>query len=378
MKLALLIYGSLNTASGGYLYDRMLVAHLRACGDEVEVISLPWVGYGRHLLQNFSHRLYRQLLTADFDVLLQDELNHPSLFWLNRRLKGRVPYPIISIVHHLRSCEAHSRSLMWLYRQVERAYLQSVDGFIFNSQTTQQEVKKLAATDRSRITEYGIPITDYRLLTRPYTTAYPAGDRFQPAITETDVIVRAHESGPLRLLFVGNLIPRKGLHTLIEALCQLNLEEWRLEVVGSTAVNPTYTRHIQASLVPNITLHGPLPDEQLAALMRQSHVLAVPSQYEGFGIVYLEGMGFGLPAIGSTSGAAWEIIEDGVNGYLVNLGDTAVLAHHLHHLHQNRHLLATMSLAARQRFLAHHTWQQSMATIRSFLLRTPHSALQGD
>jgi glycosyltransferase involved in cell wall biosynthesis len=378
MKVGLLIYGSLNTISGGYLYDRMLVAHLRACGDEVVVMSLSWGGYGRQLLQNFSHQLYRQLVTADFDVLLQDELNHPSLFWLNRRLRQRVTYPIISIVHHLRVCEAHPPALMGLYRRVERAYLQSVDGFIYNSQTTCQETEKLAAANQLRTTDYGLRITDYGLPTRPYTIAYPAGNRFQPAITEAEIIARAQEAGPLRVLFVGNLIPRKGLHRLIEALCQLNGADWRLDVVGSTAVNPAYTRQIQTSLTPNITLHGALPDEPLAALMRQSHVLAVPSQYEGFGIVYLEGMGFGLPAIGTTAGAAWEIIEDGVNGYLVEAGQTIPLAQRLQHLQQNRNQLATMSLAARRRFLAHPTWQQSMATIRQFLLRTTRRLEIGD
>ena len=115
MKIGLLIYGSLDTISGGYLYDRMLVEHLRAGGDEVEVVSLPWVGYGRALLQNFSHSLRQRLANADFDLLLQDELNHPSLFWLNWRLKRQVHYPLVSIVHHLRQSEQHPRGLRSLY-----------------------------------------------------------------------------------------------------------------------------------------------------------------------------------------------------------------------------------------------------------------------
>ena len=44
--------------------------------------------------------------------------------------------------------------------------------------------------------------------------------------------------------------------------------------------------------------------------------MVVPSSYEGYGIVYREGMAFGLPAIGTTSGGASEIITDGENGYL--------------------------------------------------------------
>ncbi len=359
MKIGLLIYGTLDTISGGYLYDRMLVEHLRAGGDEVEVVSLPWVGYGRALLQNFSHSLRQRLANADFDLLVQDELNHPSLFWLNWRLKRQVHYPLVSIVHHLRQSEQHPRGLRSLYRCVEQRYLQSVDAFIFNSQTTRQEVGRLngKTSDVSKTSD----------VWQPHVVAYPGGDRFPMTITEAEISQRAHEPGSLRVLFVGNLIPRKGLHLLIEALCQFQTGDWRLDVVGSTAVNPTYTQYIARNLPTAVMLHGALSDAALAELMYRSHVLAVPSQYEGFGIVYLEGMGFGLPAIGTTGGAAAEIIRDGVNGYVVGVADTAVLSHHLHHLHQNRDALAAMSLSARHHFLAHPTWAQSMARAREFL-----------
>jgi hypothetical protein len=48
MRLGLVIYGSLNTFSGGYLYDRKLVEHLRRAGDEVEIVSLPQRSYAQH------------------------------------------------------------------------------------------------------------------------------------------------------------------------------------------------------------------------------------------------------------------------------------------------------------------------------------------
>ena len=108
MRIGLVIYGSLETVSGGYIYDRMLIEHLRHQGDQVEIISLPWRDYGRHLIDNLSWSLYRRLRCASFDVLLQDELNHPSLLGLNHWLRNRVRYPILAIVHHLRCNEARS------------------------------------------------------------------------------------------------------------------------------------------------------------------------------------------------------------------------------------------------------------------------------
>ena len=93
MHIGLIIYGSLDTLTGGYLYDRLLVEHLRRQGDQVDIISLPWRTYGRHLGDNFSRNLYGRLRHAPFDALLQDELNHPSLFWLNQRLRRSCALP---------------------------------------------------------------------------------------------------------------------------------------------------------------------------------------------------------------------------------------------------------------------------------------------
>lgn len=123
MHIGLIIYGRLDTVSGGYLYDRKLVAYLRNRGDQVKVISLPWSNYGRHLGHNLLPGLYRRLRHASFDVLLQDELNHPSLFWLNRRLGHSHRYPLVTIVHHLRSSEKRPAWQNAFYGWVEKKYL---------------------------------------------------------------------------------------------------------------------------------------------------------------------------------------------------------------------------------------------------------------
>jgi len=105
VRIGLIIYGSLETLTGGYLYDRLLVEELRRRGDQVEIISLPWRTYGRHLADNLSLGLWQRLRRASFEALLQDELNHPSLFWMNRRLQRSMRYPIVTIVNLLRCSE---------------------------------------------------------------------------------------------------------------------------------------------------------------------------------------------------------------------------------------------------------------------------------
>lgn len=354
MTVGLVIYDSLERVSGGYLYDRKLVEHLEGQGVEVEVLGLPYRSYARHLADNFSYLLAEWLRAVDFDVLLQDELNHPSLWRLNERVRRSVDFPIVSIVHHLRSSEAHPGWLQGLYRRVERRYLRSVDAFIFNSETTRRAVEALSGEEK------------------PYVVAYPAGDRLGEGLPPEAIAARSSRSGPLEIVFVGNVIERKGLHTLLGAVAELAGVSWRLTVVGDVEAEPRYTGRIKQQvehlgLGDRVTLAGPVPDDALAARLAGSDVLAVPSSYEGFGIVYLEGMAFGLPAIATTGGGAVEIVTHGEDGFLIAPGDADALTSCLRDLAADRERLRAMSLAARRRNEAHPGWADTGARIHDFL-----------
>jgi glycosyltransferase involved in cell wall biosynthesis len=344
MKLGLIIYGSINTISGGYIYDRKLVEYLRAQGDTVEIISLSWRNYAAHLMDNFSFKL-----PANLDILIQDELNHPSLIAANR---GKHPYPIVSIVHHLRSSELRPKWRNALYRMVEKKYLQNVDGFIFNSRTTKGVVNSIVGNNK------------------PSIVAYPPTDRFGKAISEAEIKTRSTQ-GPLQILFLGNVMGRKGLHTLLDAVKSLG-PKVRIDVIGSLTSEPKYAKQMQEFITKNnlssfIFLHGSLNNEPLIEKLQQAHVLVVPSSYEGFGIVYLEGMGFGLPAIGTTAGAAGEIIEHGKTGYLIQPNDHQALTDHISKLASDRNLLAELSLNARKRYMQQPSWNETAGQIRVFL-----------
>ena len=352
MRFGLIIYGSLKQASGGYLYDRKLVETLRKHGHRVEVISLPSRGYLWHLTDNFSRDLFAKLQKLKLDALLQDELNHPSLFLFNARLKAHVSYPIISIVHHLRSSEPGPALLKIFYRAIEWRYLRTVDAFIFNSRTTQTAVKRVLPGPRLHV------------------IAQPAGNRLNPKITTAQI--RARRPGPLRVIFLGNLIRRKAPHVLIEALTKLERGSIRVVFAGGGKSEPAYANRLRALVRRNklqawVEFCGHLGETQLAARLHTSHVLVVPSCYEGYGIAYLEGMSFGLPAIGTRAGAAAEIISSGKNGYLIGVGNVAQLARYLERLNKDRQLLIRLSLAARRHYLQHPSWQDSLARIHAFL-----------
>ena len=275
LRTGLLISGSLDNLTGGNLYDRMLVEHLRETGHHVRVFSLPGQSYPSRLLENFASSVVGRIKEESLDILLQDELEHAALFQLNQRLKKQIACPVVSIVHHLRSEESRPRWQNDLYRMVERRYLLSVDGFVFNSETTKASVNRLCGRQL------------------PMVVAHPGGNRLGTNVTEVDIIARAGQPGPIRVLFVGNVIRRKGLHVLLAALKQLPVGTCTLTIIGSLSMDRRYVREIQAQIDRNgigdrITILGAVSDDDLTAQLKSAHVLTVPSSYEGFGIVYLE------------------------------------------------------------------------------------------
>jgi glycosyltransferase involved in cell wall biosynthesis len=348
MKIGLVIYGSIETVSGGYLYDRKLVTYLRSRADDVPIISVRPGSYFCHLLDNWSVRL-----PSNLDVIIEDELVHASLLVANRARRAAPEIPVLSLVHNLHSSEKRAAWQNVLYRQLETEHLASVDAYIFNSPATRDTVSRLVRD------------------AKPYVIAPPGGDRLG-SLTADAVHRRLAQPGPLRLLFLANVTPLKGLHVVLDALGRLPVDSCRLDVAGSLAVDARYAKTMReraAALSVPVTFHGVLNNQPLADLLAATHVVVLPSFYEGFGIAYLEGMAFGAPAIGTTAGAIPQMIEQGVNGYMIAPGDSAALADYLTSLISDRDLLTRMSLNALQSFRAHPTWEQSAAAIREFLAR---------
>lgn len=345
MYVGLVVYGDLEPRSGGYRYDRELVEELRARGDRVDVISLPETGYLRSLGHDLSPRLSRAL-DRPFDVLLQDELCHPSLLRANRTERG---YPIVSIVHHLRSSEDRSRVDRWLATGLERRYLRSVDAVVCSSRATQLSVSQLASV--------------------PGIVAWPGRGRFDPRISATAIRERARE-GPLELLFVGNLVPRKGLDDLVRGLARVD-GDWRLTVVGNEGnaghVSRVRTLIDDLDLADRVRFTGWLDDDALAGRFERAHLLAVPSSHEGFGIAYLEGMGFGLPPIASADGGATDLVDDGRTGFLVAPNDPEAIGRAVGSVIDDRERLADLGIAARERYERHPTREETAGRIRAFL-----------
>ncbi|MDX1709001.1 MAG: glycosyltransferase family 4 protein, partial [Desulfobacterales bacterium] len=277
MRLGLMIYGRLDTLTGGFLYDHYLVEHLRHKGHSVDIISLPWRRYGRQLLDNFSAALKTRFSRNGYDLILQDELIHPSLFWRNHRHRKSNGPPIVSIVHQVLCRQPRQNAVNRLYRTVEKTYLSSVDAFVFNSETTRGHVQRLINARP------------------PSIVANPGADRLGHLQSSEKIIARARRPGPLHLVFVGNITPIKGLSGLLESLKQLPPDVWRLTVVGSLRMDHRYVAKIQRMISAyqigrQVRMTGPLNGRDLIDILTDGQLFVMPFANEGFGIACLEAL----------------------------------------------------------------------------------------
>jgi len=126
------------------------------------------------------------------------------------------------------------------------------------------------------------------------------------------------------ILFVGRLVPRKGLQFLIQAMKNLNKDEIRakLIVVGDGSDRFTYINLVnELNLNNQVIFTGYIDDNLLEKIYSLSDIVAIPSINEPFGIVALDAMIAGKPIVAFDSGALPEILENNANGMLVKSKD---------------------------------------------------------
>ena len=170
----------------------------------------------------------------------------------------------------------------------------------------------------------------------------------------------------MKFLFVGRLESRKGIDVLLEAAPAVlrRLPGARLDVIGDDTIlnaqGATYretflARADIADLRDRITFHGRVEEAALAAHYCACDVLAAPSRYESFGLVYAEGMMFAKPVIAGSGGGGGEVVEAGVSGLLVPPGDAAALEAAMLRLGRDEGLRREMGAAGRRRYEARFT-----------------------
>lgn len=137
----------------------------------------------------------------------------------------------------------------------------------------------------------------------------------------------------VKVLFIGRLIPRKGFQRVVQALPrvkELTDKPFEIEVVGTGEAQGALDK-IAMSLGVSELIHyvGTVPYEKLEKSYQYADIFVLTSLSEGMPSVILEAMGCGLPVVASDVGGNNELVEEGVNGYLIKGDDVEKLAHDL-------------------------------------------------
>ncbi len=348
MRIGWVIYGDLNLRTGGFFYDRQVVRGLRARGHTVDVVALPWRRPWAAALAGLLGWDRLPERASQWDVVVEDALVHPTLALRPPRLA----VPRVALLHIPRAWLLPPGLARALAHWLEARYLRRVQGLVTVAHANVHWARALGFRGPSRV-------------------ARPAGDHL-PRAPLASLEERARRLPPLRVLFVGQLVPRKGLHVLFQALRRLPPGSWRLDVVGDARWAPAYARGWRQRTARWgwerwVRWWGGLPHPQVARLMRQAHVLAVPSWAEGYALVYIEAMAAGLPVIGSRVGGGPELITPGANGFLVDPERPDQVAQALTRLMDPERWLA-MAFRALETFDRHPTWEQTVTEFENGLL----------
>ena len=162
-----------------------------------------------------------------------------------------------------------------------------------------------------------------------------------------------------QVLFVGRLVPEKGVSVLLEAASYV-LEacpDAHFTVAGSgPAAAELHRQAYQLGVIERVTFTGYVDDATLAGLYRRAAVAVFPSLYEPFGIVALEAMALGATVVVSDTGGLAEIVEDGVTGLRAEPGNAQALAEAITGLFTDEPRRRRLAVGAYHRVKQHYAW----------------------
>ncbi len=233
-------------------------------------------------------------------------------------------------------------------------HLRNADLIIANSHSLQQKLSSLFphTAKKIRTVELGVDVS-----------------RFRPSISVEKRNIRKNFrlGNVFTILFVGRVIPQKGVPILIRA-SHLVRKHTPVHLVVVGRARPSYLRKLKRqaqTLGVPMTYIGAIPHAKIHKIYRLADCFVCPSQkHEAFGLVNIEAMASGVPVIASRNGGIQEIVNHGHNGYLVNqYRKPKGFADYLLKLAQNRNLRENIGDNGRTDVLQHFTWKQTAAKL---------------
>jgi glycosyltransferase involved in cell wall biosynthesis len=332
------IPGDIESPTGGYAYDRRVLALLPGHG--VHIRHLPLPGSFPNPTADDVATTARALADNSTDaVLLFDGLAYGAM---PVDVLRAVRQPIVAIVHHPLSFEPNlSDARRRALHASETAALAIARAVVVSSLTTRAVLSA----------EFGV-----------------APERIIVAEPGTVRVARAKGAeGDPTILAVGAITPRKGYDVLIEALHRVADRPWDAIIVGSRTRDPATAAALVAriasrDLARRVALTGEIDDARLAEFYDRADIFVLSSLYEGYGMALAEAMARGLAIISTTGGAAADTVPDGA-ALKVPPGDAPALAAALGRLLDEPALRRTIADASWRAGQALPGWDRTAAII---------------
>ncbi|HEV8026700.1 MAG TPA: glycosyltransferase family 4 protein [Stellaceae bacterium] len=336
MTIVFIVPGPLGQLTGGYLFDKRVIEGLRAAGRAVDVRELPGAFFPSADAAALAAADAVLSALPEEDAAIIDGLALPAFAQVltptsRRRLIGFVHHPL---ARETGLAEDARETLAGL----EARLLTRLKGVLCPSAGTAWALE-----------EYGV--ARERIAIAPPGTEKPA----EPAR-------RSPRAGPLRLLAVGTISPRKGHLLLVEALAEVADRPWELSCIGSLTRDPATLAALERAIGRHgfgerVKLLGERPPEQLAEAYAAADVFVLPSYHEGYGMAFAEALAHGLPVV-ATSAVAETVPAEAA--LLVPPGDVAALAAALRLLMDNAPLRARLAMGAAKAGAALPDWQTAI------------------
>jgi glycosyltransferase involved in cell wall biosynthesis len=335
-RIAFAVPGDLDTATGGYAYDRRMIAELRKLGWDVDVVGLgdgfPWPS--ERVKAAAEARL---LALPRRQTIVVDGLAFGALPEAAQKINTH--HSLVALVHHPLALESGlADAQIEALQRSERAALASASRVVATSATT---ARCLAA--------------DYAVAAARIAVACPGTDCAPPA--------RGNGDGKVHLLSVGAVVPRKGFDVLIAALATMPDLPWRLTIAGDCERDRATAAKLRAEIArrrleDRVATPGVVSATRLAALYDEADAFVLASRFEGYGMAYAEAIAHGLPIIGTTAGAIPEIVAADA-GILVAPGHATALASALRRLIENATERQAFAAGARRAAAQLPRWRES-------------------
>jgi glycosyltransferase involved in cell wall biosynthesis len=353
MQQLIFVYpGDLNSPTGGYAYDRRIIAGLKSLGWEIQLISLE-EGYPfPNPAQAKRAKEQLQWLASGVPMVI-DGLALGALPEAAACVAEH--HPLIALIHHPLAFEfGLSEEQAALLKQSETEALRHASGVIANSPSTARDLHL----------HYGVPIDRIDVVLPGTDRSAHQRERSQTPNGNRDVI---------RLLSVGSIIPRKGFHDLLAALAPLADLPWTLSIAGDTTRNAGAFEQLISDITRfgfagRVQVLGAVSDSELDILYTQADAFVLASLFEGYGMVYAEAIAYGLPIVATRGGAIPDTVPSEA-GLLVSPGDVSALTLALKTVIEDAPHRARLSSGAIRAANQQPTWDQAVGQFAAALRR---------